>query len=172
MNTVLRYAAFDVDGEGGNPAGVVLDARGMDDTRMQRIAAGVGYSETAFLFNDEGAGGHRFRIRYFSPRAEVAFCRHATIATAVALAEREGTGNLRLVTSAGEVRVGTRPENGRILATLTSVAPAVREVGEADLASALTAPPFTPATRSRRAGSSRARPPVPPPRPSAHTCDH
>ena len=94
MSTVLRYAAFDVDGEGGNPAGVVLDARGMDDTRMQRIAAGVGYSETAFLFNDEGAGGHRFRIRYFSPRAEVAFCGHATIATAVALAEREGTGNL------------------------------------------------------------------------------
>ena len=139
MSTVLRYAAFDVDGEGGNPAGVVLDARGMDDTRMQQIAAGLGYSETAFLFNDEGAGGHHFRIRYFSPRAEVAFCGHATIATAVALAEREGTGNLRLVTSAGEVRVGTRPENGRILATLTSVAPAVREVGEADLASALTA---------------------------------
>jgi hypothetical protein len=30
---VLRYTAFDVDGEGGNPAGVVLDARGMDDAR-------------------------------------------------------------------------------------------------------------------------------------------
>jgi PhzF family phenazine biosynthesis protein len=136
---VLRYTAFDVDGEGGNPAGVVLDARGMDDTRMREIAAGLGYSETAFLMNDEGADGRRFRIRYFSPRAEVAFCGHATIATAVALAEREGCGNLRLVTSAGEVRVGTRPENGRILATLTSVAPAVREVSAADLASALTA---------------------------------
>jgi PhzF family phenazine biosynthesis protein len=136
---VLRYTAFDVDGEGGNPAGVVLDARGMDDTRMLQIAAGLGYSETAFLMNDEGADGRRFRIRYFSPRAEVAFCGHATIATAVALAEREGCGNLRLVSSAGEVRVGTRPENGRILATLTSVAPAVREVSAADLASALTA---------------------------------
>ena len=40
MSTVLRYAAFDVDGEGGNPADVVLDARGMDDTRMQQIACG------------------------------------------------------------------------------------------------------------------------------------
>jgi PhzF family phenazine biosynthesis protein len=138
-SAVLRYAAFDVDGEGGNPAGVVLDAGGMDDTRMQRIAAELGYSETAFLMNDEGADRHRFRIRYFSPLAEVAFCGHATIATAVALAEREGTGNLRLVTSAGEVKVGTWPGNGRILATLTSVAPAVREVDEADLASALTA---------------------------------
>ena len=139
MTAVLRYTAFDVDREGGNPAGVVLDARGMDDTRMQQIAAELGYSETAFLLKDVGADGRRLRIRYFSPQAEVAFCGHATIATAVALAEREGCGNLRLVTSAGEVRVGTRPENGRILATLTSVAPAVREVREADLASALTA---------------------------------
>src|SRR6516162_9039835 len=106
---------------------------------MKKIAAGLGYSETAFLMNDEGSDGRRFRIRYFSPRAEVAFCGHATIATAVALAEREGTGNLLLVTSAGEVRVGTWPEDGRILAALTSVAPVVREVSEADLASALTA---------------------------------
>ena len=142
---VLRYTAFDVDGEGGNPAGVVLDARGMDDTRMRQIAAGLGYSETAFLMNDEGSDGRRFRIRYFSPRAEVAFCGHATIATAVALAERKGCGNLRLVTSAGEVGVGTRLENGRILATLTSVAPAVREVRAADLASALTALHWSPA---------------------------
>jgi predicted PhzF superfamily epimerase YddE/YHI9 len=62
---VLRYTAFDVDGEGGNPAGVVLDALGMDDTRMRQIAAGLGYSETAFLMNDEGADGS-FRIRYLS----------------------------------------------------------------------------------------------------------
>jgi len=103
-SAVLRYTAFDADGEGGNPAGVVLDARGMDDTRMQEIAAEVGFSETAFLMNDGGADDRRLRIRYFSPLAEVAFCGHATIATAVALAERQGTGNLRLVTSAGEVR--------------------------------------------------------------------
>jgi PhzF family phenazine biosynthesis protein len=136
---VLRYTAFDLDGEGGNPAGVVLDATGMDDTRMQEVAADVGFSETAFLMNDGGADDHRLRIRYFSPLAEVAFCGHATIATAVALAKRQGTGNLRLVTSAGEVKVETRPVEGRILATLTSIAPAVDEVNEADLASALTA---------------------------------
>ena len=139
-SAVLRYTAFDVDGEGGNPAGVVLDARGMDDTRMQEIAAEVGFSETAFLTSDESPDERSFQIRYFSPVAEVAFCGHATIATAVALAEhREGTGDLRLITSAGEVRVETRPENGRVLASLTSIAPAVREVDEADLASALKA---------------------------------
>jgi PhzF family phenazine biosynthesis protein len=136
---VLRYTAFDVNGAGGNPAGVVLDARGMDETRMQEIAAEVGFSETAFLIQEEGAGERCYRIRYFSPLAEVAFCGHATIATAVALAEREGTGDLLLVTSAGEVSVETRLEDGRIFATLTSVAPAVREVGDADLVAALTA---------------------------------
>ncbi|WP_067801843.1 PhzF family phenazine biosynthesis protein [Actinomadura formosensis] len=138
-SAALRYTAFDVNGEGGNPAGVVLDARGMDATRMQEIAAEIGFSETAFLMDDGGADERRFTIRYFSPLAEVAFCGHATIATAVALAERQGTGRLRLNTSAGEVGVETRPVDGRILATLTSVAPAVRDVGEADLASALKA---------------------------------
>lgn len=137
--SVLRYTAFDLDGEGGNPAGVVLDARGMDDARMQEIAAEVGFSETAFLMNDGDADERRLRIRYFSPLAEVAFCGHATIATAVALAERQGTGNLRLVTSAGEIKIETWPANGRILAALTSVAPAVGEIDEADLAAALTA---------------------------------
>jgi PhzF family phenazine biosynthesis protein len=133
---VLRYTAFDVNGSGGNPAGVVLDARGMDEVRMQRIAAEVGYSETAFLVAE---GERRYRIRYFSPLAEVAFCGHATIATAVALAERVGTGDVVFRTSAGEVPVETRDEDGRVLATLTSVAPAVRAVDDADLAAALVA---------------------------------
>jgi hypothetical protein len=36
----------------GNPAGVVLDASGLDAAKMQAIAADVGYSETAFLSGD------------------------------------------------------------------------------------------------------------------------
>ena len=38
------------------------------------------------------------QVRYFSPLAEVPFCGHATIATAVAHAERHGAGRLDLVT--------------------------------------------------------------------------
>ncbi|WP_141577937.1 PhzF family phenazine biosynthesis protein [Actinomadura sp. WMMA1423] len=134
----LRYTAFDVDGRGGNPAGVVLDARGLDAATMQEIAAEIGFSETAFLL-DEGGAPERFRLRYFSPLAEVAFCGHATIATAVALAERRGTGSLRLTTLAGEVGVETREAGGRVLATLTSVPPTVRDLEEADLAALLDA---------------------------------
>ena len=55
---------------------------------MQRIAAEVGYSETAFLAPDGTGRPGRWRVRYFSPLAEVPFCGHATIASGVALAGR------------------------------------------------------------------------------------
>ena len=87
---VLRYAAFTADPSGGNPAGVVLDADGLDDATMQRIAADVGYSETAFV-TPSGDNGD-LDVRYFSPLAEVPFCGHATIATGVAWGERHGPG--------------------------------------------------------------------------------
>lgn len=144
-SAVLRYTAFDVAGRGGNPAGVVLDATGLTDERMRRIAAEVGFSETAFLLPDGGEAEGSFRVRYFSPLAEVDFCGHATIATAVALAERRGTGELSFATRAGEVMVRTDVEAGRVRATLTSVSPSVREVADADLAAAVTALRWDPA---------------------------
>ena len=120
MNTsILHYSAFTTDPHGGNPAGVVLDARALADTDMQRIAADLGYSETAFLLPRPDG---EFDIRYFSPRAEVSFCGHATIAAMVAHAERHGSGERVLHTQAGEVRV-TVDDAG--MATLTSVAPRV-----------------------------------------------
>lgn len=118
---VLRYAAFSADPSGGNPAGVVLDAAGLDDSTMLAVAAEVGYSESAFLLP---RGDGRFGIRYFSPLAEVPFCGHATIATAVAHADRFGTGPMLLDTRSGEVAVSTVVDGaGRVTATLTSVAP-------------------------------------------------
>lgn len=99
MTTVLRYAAFTVDSAGGNPAGVVLDAAGLTDTAMLQIAAEVGYSESAFLV-PEGAG--RFAARYFSPKVEVAFCGHATVAAAVALGV---TGEVVFGTAAGDISI-------------------------------------------------------------------
>lgn len=40
---ILRLTAFSNDPEGGNPAGVVLDASGLTDREMLAIAADVGY---------------------------------------------------------------------------------------------------------------------------------
>ncbi len=133
---VLRYAAFAERDGGGNPAGVVLDARGLDADAMLAIAAEVGYSETAFLV--PGVNGEA-DIRYFSPQAEVPFCGHATIATGVAWAERHGPGRLTLRTSSGPVELEMHMEEGRPVATLTSVPPHVHAVDDADVVEALTA---------------------------------
>ncbi|MBB2910114.1 PhzF family phenazine biosynthesis protein [Streptosporangium becharense] len=117
---ILRYTAFTHDPEGGNPAGIVLDAGTLSDDEMLALAAKVGYSETAFLTarDDERRA---FQVRYFAPSAEVAFCGHATIATAVALAERLGTGPLLFDTRAGEIAVETEIVDDVLRATLTSV---------------------------------------------------
>jgi len=121
---VLRYSAFTPQGsgdDGGNPAGIVLDAAGLDPARMLALAAEVGYSETAFVMARDDAE-RRFRVRYFSPLAEVPFCGHATVATAVALAERNGLGEFVFDTPAGEIPVSTTAEpDGAVRATLTSV---------------------------------------------------
>jgi PhzF family phenazine biosynthesis protein len=134
VTEVLRYAAFTVDGRGGNPAGVVLDARGLDGTDMQAIAADVGYSETAFLVArpDEP---NVYDVRYFSPKREVPFCGHATIASAVALAELSPADELIFHTPAGFVSITTfQNDSGDRVAELTSVAPRVSEP-EPDLVS-------------------------------------
>ncbi|HKJ82957.1 MAG TPA: PhzF family phenazine biosynthesis isomerase, partial [Mariprofundaceae bacterium] len=62
----------------GNPAAVCpLDAW-LPDPLMQAIAEENNLSETAF-FVPEGEG---FRLRWFTPMAEVNLCGHATLATA------------------------------------------------------------------------------------------
>ncbi|WCB96061.1 putative isomerase YddE [Baekduia alba] len=130
MPDVLRLAAFTDTPEGGNPAGVVLDASALTDAQMQAIAADVGYSETAFITDPRA-----HTVRYFSPAAEVPFCGHATIATAVALAERDGPGEVTLATQAGPVAVATQADDdGNLTATLTSVAPHVEHATDLDAA--------------------------------------
>lgn len=121
---VLRYTAFSTDPKGGNPAGVVLDATGLHDAAMLAIAAEVGYSESAFVTGRRSS--HDLDVRYFSPKAEVPFCGHATVATAIALAERLGPGDFVFATQAGQVPVTvTADPSGALLATLTSVEPHV-----------------------------------------------
>ncbi|MER7761939.1 PhzF family phenazine biosynthesis isomerase [Streptomyces sp. NPDC097619] len=141
---VLRYTAFSADPAGGNPAGVVLDSTGLDAAAMLGIAAALGYSETAFLTpagptGPGGTGPGVFDVRYFSPKTEVPFCGHATVAAAVALAERSGPGALLFRTAAGEVPVETARNDGRLRATLTSVEPHTEEIADADLTEALAA---------------------------------
>lgn len=64
--------------EGGNPAGVVIDADTLSDEKMKKIAGTIGFSETAFVMKSESAN---FKVRFFTPEEEVDLCGHATIAT-------------------------------------------------------------------------------------------
>lgn len=108
---VLRIAAFSDNGAGGNPAGVLLADTLPEADTMQRIAAEVGYSETAFAAKNNETG--KWRVRYFSPESEVPFCGHATIALGAVLAQEHGVATYQLVLNDAEIRVeGDVTENG------------------------------------------------------------
>lgn len=128
---VLRLAAFPYEGAGGNPAGVVLDAKGLGDAEMQAIALQVGYSETVFLTNQNETNS---RVRYFSPEMEVDFCGHATIAAGVALGEVRGPGKYVFETNTGEVTVHVAETPTGFTAELTSNTGRVSELGTENLA--------------------------------------
>lgn len=133
---ILRYAAFASSADGGNPAGVVLDARDLSPETMQRIAAEVDYAETAFLTGMTDAGARA--IRYFSPIAEVPFCGHATIATAIALAEDGDTlgplaTTIRFATPVGDIPITVTRGPGGVRAAFTSRPPVITPLPEADL---------------------------------------
>lgn len=123
---VLRYAAFPDGDRGGNPAGVVLDATGLDAAAQQQIAADVGYSETAFLV-PRADEPNVYDVRYFAPLQEVPFCGHATIASAVALVERSPADELIFHTPAGFISISTSTGKDGVVAELASVAPRVSE---------------------------------------------
>lgn len=132
---MLKYYIVDAFTEypfGGNTAGVVLlDKSGFpNEDLMLQVAAELRYSETVFVSCMEGGGWH---LRYFTPRAEVALCGHATIA-AFALLHAEGMaeGPCRVSTMAGELQVVAAKQVMMQMATPSIVRPlASDEVVEA-----------------------------------------
>lgn len=82
----------------GNPLAVVLDAGGLDDAAMQRFARWTNLSETTFVV-PRSAPGASYRVRIFTPMAELSFAGHPSVGTAWALLD------------AGLVK----PEDGRMI---------------------------------------------------------
>ncbi len=118
--TIHRYTAFTTTAKGGNPAGVWIGDELPPIAEMQRIAAEVGYSETAFLAS---TSGFTRTVRYYSPAKEIDFCGHATIASGVVLGQSCGAGEYRFATNVGDVPVTVRQRKGQWEAALTSVTP-------------------------------------------------
>lgn len=68
--------SFAVEKDGGNPAAVVFIEDHLSEEAMQSAARKIGFSETAFVLKSEKAD---FKVRFFTPLAEVNLCGHATI---------------------------------------------------------------------------------------------
>ena len=75
---IVQVDAFASTPFTGNPAAVCVLDGAASDTWMQSVALEMNLSETAFLFRE----GDVFRLRWFTPTAEVALCGHATLASA------------------------------------------------------------------------------------------
>lgn len=107
-----KVDAFTTTPYTGNIAGVVLDADGLDERQMQRIAREMNVSETAFLMAPS-AEGATMRLRYFTPTWEIPLCGHATIAAFHLLAERgllKTPARVALETGAGVLDVEVRAD--------------------------------------------------------------
>jgi PhzF family phenazine biosynthesis protein len=130
---VLRIAAFADGDRGGNPAGVLITETHPAEDEMRRIAAEIGYSETAFAMPQ----GDAWRVRYFSPESEVPFCGHATIALGAALALKQGNGLFKLKLNQVDITVQGKLENDRISAALQSPPTRSTALSEAQTTEAL-----------------------------------
>ncbi len=99
----IKVDVFTEDAFLGNPAGIVFDADGLDEVKMQRMAFEMGSPATAFVQRSKKAD---VKFRFFSPTAEDPLSGHAALGAIWCLAEREmfGTnpgGKKRLETQVG-----------------------------------------------------------------------
>ncbi|MBV7272059.1 PhzF family phenazine biosynthesis protein [Clostridium sp. PL3] len=74
---VYKVNSFAKTKEGGNAAGVVLDADSLSEKDMRKVSGILGFSETAFVLQSNVAD---FKVRFFTPTQEVDLCGHATVA--------------------------------------------------------------------------------------------
>ena len=94
----------------GNPAAVCPLGEWLPDKLMQQIAMENNLAETAFFVKEPNG----YRIRWFTPKAEVDLCGHATLATAHVMFAHEGFSGSEIAfqSRSGELRVR---KNGDLL---------------------------------------------------------
>lgn len=113
----------------GNPVAVVLEAEGLDTDEMQRIARWTNLSETTFVLPPTRPDAD-YRVRIFTPGAELPFAGHPTIGTCHAWLEAGGrpAASDRIVQECGVGPVVVRRDGVR----LAFVAPPLRRSGPVD----------------------------------------
>ena len=120
----------------GNPAGVVANADGLTEAQMKQIAREMNNSETAFIFSSDSPD-YDIEIRFFTPKAEVPLCGHATIASHYIRA-MEGTaapGRHIQKTKAGLLPVDIICSNGGYSIIMTQGKPKIYPPYDGDIVS-------------------------------------
>ena len=107
LRSFAQVDVFTTTPYSGNPVAVVLDAAGLSTEEMERFARWTNLSETTFVLaaSDERAD---YRVRIFTPTAELPFAGHPTLGTCHAwLAARgeEDRGEVVQECAAGLVRI-------------------------------------------------------------------
>lgn len=114
---IYQIDAFTNEAFGGNPAGVVPEAKGLNERDMQNIASEMNLSETAFI---EKLNEDYYNVRFFTPTEEVNLCGHATIGSFYLLAKKyikpieKGVKTITQNTKAGELKLFLEYENNEI----------------------------------------------------------
>jgi len=116
---IYQIDAFTDEPFRGNPAAICLISENYPDITLQKIAAEMNLSETAFLYVpniDEIKKLNRFRLRWFTPQVEVNLCGHATLATSHLLFHtlKIDSNSVTYETLSGEL-IASKTEDGVIL---------------------------------------------------------
>jgi PhzF family phenazine biosynthesis protein len=128
---VHQVDAFTRERFTGNPAGVVLNADGLTEAQMLAIARELNNADTAFILAAEN-NDHGVRARFFTPRTEVGFVGHATVAAHYVMSRRHNAPRtLRQKSKAGVVDIEIRGmEDDRSIAIRQSTPPIGRELND------------------------------------------
>jgi PhzF family phenazine biosynthesis protein len=115
----------------GNPTGVVLNADALSDAQMLAVARELNNAETAFILAADG-DDHSVRARFFTPRTEIGFVGHATVAAQYVLSRHpEAPRRQRQKSKAGVVDVEVHGTDAdRSIAIRRSAPPLGRELND------------------------------------------
>lgn len=78
----------------GNPAAVCLPDTELDIETMQKIAAEIGFSETAFI---KQITDNTYSIKFFTPKIEIPLCGHATLASSKIIFDTTSFSNIKFI---------------------------------------------------------------------------
>ncbi len=124
--------AFTTKRFAGNPAGVVLNAECLSTQEMQQIANELNLSETVFLLPPQTVEND-FRVKYFTPKEEIDFCGHATVALTWLVATEMGLAQTKhgivLETNIGNIPVTWDIKDGNINSVeMTQAVPKTKDI--------------------------------------------